>query len=147
MKKHLLLIVLAFAFQLSKANEIVPNNYATSFSKAYQLHPEIPKGILEAVSFCTTHFNHIQHASAQSESCIGIPNAYGVMGLTLDGQNYFSNNLITVSTLSGKSVTDIIDDPEINILAYADAYVAVKNLLNITGNDIASQLPILVYLS
>lgn len=147
MKKNLLLIVLTFAFQIIKANEIIVNNYTTSFNKAYQLHPEIPKGILEAVSFCNTHFNHIQHASAQSESCIGIPSTYGVMGLTLDGQNYFANNLITVSTLSGVTVNEIITNPEKNILAYADAYVAVKNLLTITGNDIESQLPILVYLS
>src|ERR1035437_404345 len=147
MKKLLLLTVFAFAFQISKANETVVNNYTASFNKAYQLHPEIPKGILEAVSFYNTLFNHIQHASAQSESCMGIPNAYGVMGLTLDGQNYFSNNLVTVSKLSGVSVEDIINDPEKNILAYADAYVAVKNLLYITTNDIASQAPILVYLS
>ena len=69
------------------------------------------------------------------------------MGLTLDGQNYFANNLITVSTLSGISVNEIITDPEKNILAYADAYAATKNLLNITANDIESQIPILIYLS
>ncbi len=147
MKKKLLLLVLAFACNRISANDIIPNNYSASFNKAYQLHPEIPKGILEAVSFYNTQFNHIEHTSSQSESCIGIPNAYGVMGLTLDGQNYFANNLITVSTLSGISVNEIITDPEKNILAYADAYAATKNLLNITANDIESQIPILIYLS
>jgi len=153
MKKSLLIIALGFIFcpwnSFGQANKdiIVVNNYSAFFNEAYQLHPEIPRGILEAVSFCNTHFNHIQHASAQPQSCTGIPNAYGVMGLTLDGQNYFANNLVTVSNLSGVSVNDIIADPEKNILAYAAAYAAVKNSLNISDNDIASQLPVLTYLS
>ena len=126
---------------------IVSNDYAQSFAKAYQKNPEIPKGILEAVAFCNTHFKHIQHTSVQPESCTGIPNAYGVMGLTLDGQNYFANNLVIVSDLSGYSVADIIADPEKNILAWADAYAAVKKSLNITSNTIADQIPVLVSLS
>src|ERR1035437_7265573 len=154
MKKTLLIISLMAVLspiksfgQANNTDLIVVNNFATFFNEAYQLHPEIPRGVLEAVSFCNTHFNHIQHASVQPESCTGIPNAYGVMGLTLDGQNYFSNNLVTVSNLSGVSTNDIISDPKKNILAYAAAYVSVKNSLNIIDNDIASQAPILTYLS
>ena len=154
MKKNLLCIAVIFAFfqtnsnaQNTKPDVIIVNNYTQSFNLAYQLHPDIPKGILEAVSFCNTHFNHIQHAVVQPQSCTGIPNTYGVMGLTLDGQNYFANNLVTVSTLSGINVNDIINDPAQNILAYAAAYSSVKNLLAITDNTIESQLPVLKYLS
>lgn len=149
MKKNLLLLVVAFFFglQFTKADDVVVNNYSTYFNNAYQLHPEIPRGILEAVSFCTTHFNHMQHASTQPESCAGIPNTYGVMGLTLDGQNYFSNNLIKVSQLSGYSVNDIITSPEKNILAYAEAYSVTKHALNITSNLVQDQLSVLVALS
>ncbi len=147
MRKFLLILTVSFLSQSSKADEIVVNNYAAFFNTAYQLHPEIPRGILEAVSFCNTHFNHIQHASVHPEGCTGIPNVYGVMGLTLDGQNYFENNLVIVSYLSGVSISDIISDPEKNILAYAAAYSSVKNTLNISDNDIASQLPVLTYLS
>lgn len=154
MKKSLL--VISFAFLLSPcycfgqsnyADVVVLNDYAQSFNKAYQNHPEIPKGILEAVAFCNTHFKHIQHASLQSESCSGIPNTYGVMGLTLDGQNYFRNNLAFVSNLSGYKTNEIISDPEKNILGYADAYAAVKKSLNITSNAIADQMPVLANLS
>ncbi|MES2394941.1 MAG: N-acetylmuramoyl-L-alanine amidase [Bacteroidota bacterium] len=154
MKKSLL--VIAFAFLLSTcycfgqsnyADIVVLNNYTQSFNKAYQNHPEIPKGILEAVAFCNTHFEHIQHASLQSESCSGIPNTYGVMGLTLDGQDYFRNNLVFVSNLSGYKTTEIISDPEKNILAYADAYGAVKKSLNMTSNTIADQILVLANLS
>ena len=154
MKKILLIVALSLAIaplksfgQGNNTDVIVINNYTQSFNKAYQLYPQIPKGILEAVSFCNTHFNHIQHTSVQPESCIGIPNAYGVMGLTLDGQNYFANNLLTVSNLSGESVNDIIADPEKNILAYAAAWMAAKNSLGVTDNDIESQIPVLTFLS
>lgn len=154
MKKSLLVVAFTFLFstcycfgQSNYADVVVLNNYTQSFNKAYQNHPEIPKGILEAVAFCNTHFKHIQHASSQSESCSGIPNTYGVMGLTLDGQNYFSNNLALVSNLSGYKTDEIISDPEKNILGYADAYAAIKNSLNITSNSIADQMPVLANLS
>ena len=95
MKKSLLIIAFAFALfprfsfgQINNSNEIIINNYAQFFSKAYQLHPEIPNGILEAVSFCNTRFTHLQHLSAESGSCSGIPNAYGVLIILLLFQNY-----------------------------------------------------------
>lgn len=147
MKKLLLSLVFLFIIKANYAGSIIINNYSASFDKAYAQHPEIPKGILEAVSFCNTHFTHIEHASLQSESCNGIPNAYGVMGLTLDGQHYFQNNLGQVSQLSHYSIEEIIADPEKNILAFADAFVAIKKMLNINGNDIESNLPVLIYLS
>ncbi|MES2593214.1 MAG: N-acetylmuramoyl-L-alanine amidase [Bacteroidota bacterium] len=151
--KRLLLITFTFfsfpwySFGQSNIDEIVVNNYATFFAKAYQQYPEIPKGVLEAVSFCNTHFTHLQHTSPEPEGCAGIPNAYGVMGLTLDGQNYFSNNLITVAQLSGYSVDDIIGNPEKSILAYAKAYSLIKQSLHISGSNIAKQVPVLVALS
>lgn len=154
MKKSVLIIAIAFVLsalycfgQQNNQDGIIINNYSLSFNKAYQKYPEIPKGILEAVSFCNTHFVHLQHESTEPEGCSGIPNAYGIMGLTLDGQNYFANNLVAVSKLSGYSIDEIIADPEKNILAYADAYMAVKKSLNITSNKIADQLLVLTSLS
>ncbi len=154
MKKNLLSSVFVFALfanysfgQTNTPDKIIPNNYFQLFNKAYQKYPEIPKGILEAVSFCNTRFTHLQHASAIPDGCVGVPNAYGLMALTLEGQNYFKSNLHTVSKLSGFSVNDIINDPEKNILAYAAAYTSIKHTLNITSNIIADQLPVLTWLS
>jgi hypothetical protein len=124
MKRILLLSFLLFssvsifAFQ----NVEVINPYASYFEEAYQQYPEIPRGVLEAVAFTNTHFNHITHQSGEEGSCVGMPQAYGVMGLILDGKNYFRNNLETVSINSGYSVNEIISDPEKNILAYAKVY-------------------------
>ena len=78
--------------QVSKA---IQGNYLAVkayFDKAYLAYPEIPKGMLEAVSFTMTRFYHV--LATGEESCVGLPRVYGVMGLTLDGKNYFRNNLL-----------------------------------------------------
>jgi hypothetical protein len=147
MRKFLLFVSLLFISISSYSDAPVFNIYSKSFDKAYLQHPEIPRGILEAVAFCNTRFTHITHTSAQPESCIGIPNVYGVMGLTLNGQGYFANNLITVKDLSHYTIDEIITDPEKNILAYADAFAAAKKLLAIKGNDVESCMSVLLYLS
>jgi N-acetyl-anhydromuramyl-L-alanine amidase AmpD len=148
MKKLLLSFILLFGIKISPAQEAkIVNNYSASFKKAYLQHPEIPKGMLEAVAFCNSRFTHITHASAASESCAGIPNAYGVMGLTLDGEGFFNNNLVLVSQLSGYSQQEIINSGEKNILAYADAFAAARSQLNIRGGSIEENLPVLTYLS
>lgn len=147
MKRTLLSLAFLLIIQFAFADQPIANPYQASFQKAYALHPEIPKGMLEAVAFCNTRFVHITHASAAPESCAGIPNAYGVMGLTLDGKGYFSNNLMTVSQLSKYSVNEIIADPEKNILAYASAFSAIKKMLNIKKTDVLSNMPVLSYLS
>ncbi|MDQ3049079.1 MAG: N-acetylmuramoyl-L-alanine amidase, partial [Bacteroidota bacterium] len=147
MRKLLLLSSIVIAAISLSATEIVKNNYSSSFEKAYSLHPEIPRGILEAVAYCNTRFEHIQHSSSAPESCAGVPNAYGVMGLTLDGQNYFSNNLQMVADLTKISIADIIADPKKNILAYADAFAAIKKMLMIKSNNPVDHLSVLGYLS
>ncbi|MBL7883144.1 MAG: N-acetylmuramoyl-L-alanine amidase [Bacteroidia bacterium] len=147
MKKYVLLISGLFSIALSNAINPVNNPFTTYFEVAYANQPSVPKGILEAVAFCNTRFSHITHQTHDEASCTGIPDAYGVMGLTLDGKNYFSNNLQIIATLSGYSIEDIITSPEKNILAYATAYAFVKQQLGVQSNAIAEQIPVLTYLS
>lgn len=147
MKKLLLFSAIIFTSIIAKADVRIINEYSKSFDKAYSLHPEIPRGMLEAVAFCNTRFIHITHPTSEQASCTGIPKVYGVMGLTLDGKNYFFNNLQLVSDLSMISANDIISDPEQNILAYAAAYAKAKKLLGIRGTKVEDQLTILTYLS
>lgn len=89
------------------------------FSVAYSNYPQLPKGTLEAVSFTQTRMNHI--SEDEPEGCSGIPKAYGMMGLILDGKNYFNENLKLVSDISGIDEEDIIHDPQQNVMAYAAA--------------------------
>ena len=123
MKKLLLIVATIFSLQSfsnSVGELLITNSYDAFFRKAYALNPSIPKGVLESVAFSQSRFSHLG-TSAQEPSCIGYPIAYGVMGLTENGQGYFRNNLIYVSQLSGYSVSDIKSNPEKNILAYAKA--------------------------
>jgi len=122
-KIYLSLFVLLFNLCLAVPTERpIANPYEAYFAKAYALYPSIPKGTLEAVAYNNTRFYHITHPAGEPESCSGVPSAYGVMGLTLDGKKYFNDNLKKVAKLSGYSPDEIISSPETNILAYAKAY-------------------------
>jgi len=120
MKKIYGCIGLVTLFLSSLNAQVQKNIFQTYFNKAYIENPSIPKGVLEAVAFTQSRFNHIE--PTEHGSCIGLPQAYGVMGLVADGKNYFRNNLVLVSQLSGYSIEDIISSPEKNILAYAKSY-------------------------
>src|ERR1700742_1802160 len=80
---------------------VIVNPYTSYFDEAYQQNPGIPRGVLEAVAFTNTHFNQVTHQPGEEGSCVGLPKAYGVMGFISDGENYFNNNLLLVSRLSG----------------------------------------------
>ena len=149
MKKNLLFLLSFGLFHFSFSQIDIPpvNNYQAQFNQAYIAYPAIPKGILEAVAFSNTRFVHITHNPGDPESCMELPGAYGVMGLTLDGQNYFRNNLVLVSQLSGFQMADIISDPGTNIIAYAKAYNYLLSQSTTTGNNPESQIPILIALS
>lgn len=153
MKKPILAIYLFlshFAFsQTNPQNQVPVNNknhaYDSFFRNAYLQNPKIPKGVLEAVAYTTTRIHHIT-ASANG-SCVELPPVYGVMGLTLDGKNYFRDNLLLVSQLSGFTPEDIMNDPEKNILAFAKAYSELLLSKNITTEKIEAHIPVLIAMS
>jgi N-acetyl-anhydromuramyl-L-alanine amidase AmpD len=121
MKKIFTLLSLGFSMIVSAAvnpNDLITENpYQASFDKAYTKYPLLHRGILEAVSFTNTRFSHLP--ANGPESCTGIPRTIGVMGLVLDGKNFFHNNLIAASMASGISVSDMISNPDKNVEAYA----------------------------
>ena len=116
------------------------------FQEAYRLYPSLPRGILEAVSFTYSRFHHLRPDAFPHEKG-QIPATYGMMGLTLDGEGFFQNNLVKVSLLSGVPVNKIIQSPRDNILAYAAAYHKLMQQYGITTSDLASHFPILDSLS
>lgn len=149
MKKLLLIFASVLTFQsfASSINELLINNpYEASFRKAYSLNPSIPKGVLESVAFSQSRFSQLG-TNEQEGSCIGYPTAYGVMGLTENGQGYFRNNLVYVSQLSGYSVAELKMDAEKSILGYAKAFSVLQQQLSISGNNLKSYQPIFVALS
>lgn len=125
-------------------NIFTPNPYSDKFKKAYHLNPSIPKGILEAVAFTQTRFEHLVE---KEQSCIGYPNTLGVFGLIDNGKNYFRNNLRSISSLSGFTEEKIINEPETHILAYAKAFSNLQTHYSIFGNDLSNYRKIFIALS
>ena len=125
------LFIFIFFNTLATYAELTPNTYQGHFNSAYNAYPQVPRGILEGVSFTQTHFKHIENPEV---GCIGLPSVSGIMGLTENGQGYFRNNLLLVADLSGYSVVDIKQSPLINIMAYAAAYSVIVDSLNISNN-------------
>ena len=101
------------------------SSFQSYCNDAYAANPEVPKGLLEAVSFVQTRMTHLD-ASVQ-ESCTGMPRAWGYMGLIADGEGYFNNTLSLVSAKSGIPVSTILAEPAMEIKAYAAAYTAIIN--------------------
>lgn len=96
--------------------------YTTAFKSAYQACPDIPQGLLEAISFTNTQCHHLTDADYHHDGPDAMPRAYGLMGLVKDGKGYFRENLHLVSELSGISEAEILESPERNVLAYAKAF-------------------------
>ena len=105
---------------LAQNNEI--QSYKSAFNAAYEAFPDIPRGLLEAVSFTNTHCYHLTDANYFNDGPNAMPRAYGLMGLVKDGKNYFRENLHLVSELSGISEAEVLESPEKNVLAYAKAF-------------------------
>lgn len=146
LKKYLLIAVALFLVQCiyAQPTNYPQNQYEIAFTYAYQQYPQLPKGILEAVAFSQTRFNHIQN---ETEGCLGMPVTHGVMGLTLDGKGFFKNNLLYVSQLSGISVQQILTSPQQNILAFASAYNTLLQQLTTDKTNIENHATILATLS
>ncbi|MCB9361387.1 MAG: N-acetylmuramoyl-L-alanine amidase [Flavobacteriales bacterium] len=125
--KKITTLFLIFIVLFTQAQKLPTNIYQSEFDAAYQQYPNVPRGVLEAVSYTMTRFQHLTNTP---ESCTGIPKTYGVMGLTLDGKNYFNNNLNYISQVSGISINDILTSPAQNILAFAAAYNHQLTLLS-----------------
>lgn len=119
MKYTVALFILLFC-GIAKGQNLPANPYKKEFNDAYVAYPNIPRGLLEAVAWTNTRFTHLQ-PDEDAETCTGMPQAYGVMGLYKDGRKYFENNLQHVALLSGYPKTEIIANPAISILAYATA--------------------------
>lgn len=97
-------------------------NYKNDFEAAYQACPDIPRGLLEAVSYTNTHCSHLTDDNYFHDGPDAMPRAYGMMGLVRDGKGYFRENLHLVAELSGISEAEILQSPAANVMAYAKAF-------------------------
>ena len=137
MRRLFILFALALLLPLiglAQNNEI--QNYRIAFQSAYQVCPDVPQGLLEAISFTNTHCNHLTDDNYFHDGPEAMPRAYGLMGLVKDGKGYFRENLHLVSKLSGISEAEILQSPAKNVMAYAKAFdrlVKANKATNIQG--------------
>ena len=90
MKRLKTLFVLLFLLPFfGKAQTKELQNYNAVFDAAYQDYPDIPQGMLEAISFTNTHCHHLTDANYFHDGPDAMPRAYGLMGLVKDGKGYF----------------------------------------------------------
>ena len=111
--------------------------------------PMLPHGLLEAVAFTNSQCHHFtdNDYSMPADDNTAMPRSYGMMGLVKDGKGYFRENLKTVSKLSGFAEQEIIDDPKINVLAYAKACEKVALQIGVKSNAVEDWMPVIVELS
>ncbi len=146
MKRLKTLFVLLFLLPFfGKAQTKELQNYNAVFDAAYQDYPDIPQGMLEAISFTNTHCHHLTDANYFHDGPDAMPRAYGLMGLVKDGKGYFRENLHMVSELSGISESEILERPEKNVLAYAKAFERLANERN--AKEIKGYLSVIQELS
>ena len=146
MKRLKTLFVLLFLLPFfGKAQTKELQNYNAVFDAAYQDYPDIPQGMLEAISFTNTHCHHLADANYFHDGPDAMPRAYGLMGLVKDGKGYFRENLHMVSELSGISESEILERPEKNVLAYAKAFERLANERN--AKEIKGYLSVIQQLS
>jgi Negative regulator of beta-lactamase expression len=132
------------------ANEQIRQDYDSikkHFDEAYRQYPNIPRGVLEAVSFTYTRFHPFVPSDTLELDKNALPPLYSVMGLTLYGKGVFRENLKLVSQLSGHSANDISNDCHIAILAYAAAFSRLQASYRPSGDEMMDILPILLELS
>ncbi|MBD3637681.1 MAG: N-acetylmuramoyl-L-alanine amidase [Crocinitomicaceae bacterium] len=142
LKNSLLLIsILLGSISTSFSQNSYP--YESEFQSAYQQYPDIPKGMLEAVSYCQTRISDLNH---EAPSCLGLPGYFGVMGLVLDGQNYFDETATKVANLANVHPFTL-GDPHNDIMAFAKAYHVLMVQNNVTSTDFVGQELILRALS
>lgn len=121
MKRFLLtLLISASSFGLNAGTNPVPNPYQADFDAAYVAYPDIPRGVLEAVSFTNTRFTDLSYND--EASCTGMPQAITIMGLFENGEGWFTENIRIVKLLSGSTCEEIKTSPANCILAYAKAF-------------------------
>ena len=142
--KHVILSILAFVLCLgmnAQEKEV--------FQKVEQQCPTLPVGLLQAISQTNTQCHHLTDEDYQvpADDPTAMPRAYGMMGLVINGKGCFRENLKTVAVLSGYSEQEILDNPYINVLAYARAFEKLAKQMAIRSSKAEDYIPVIEALS
>lgn len=107
------------------------NPYAPLFAAAYEAHPVVPRGALEAVAYAQSRFSLLEPGPA----CTGIPQGIGLFGWIADGKGYFRENLFTIAALAQLPTEALRKDPALQIEALARAFAQRMQARQISPTD------------
>ncbi|MCX7606054.1 MAG: N-acetylmuramoyl-L-alanine amidase [Bacteroidia bacterium] len=108
------------------------NPYQSDFDLAYQTHPLVPRGALEAIAYVQSRFTPLTPTAG---SCTGIPQGWGLFGWIEDGKGYFRENLSLITALSRLPVQAIKDSPRLQVEALARAYENLMLSQGVSSDD------------
>lgn len=94
-----------------------PGEFQNYCQQAYAAYPNVPRGVIEAVSYTQTRMSYL--SDSEMESCSGLPKSHGYLGMIARGKGYFKENMRLVSQVSGISLSRIRENPDIEVLAFA----------------------------
>lgn len=115
------------------------------FGLAYAYKPNIPRGLLEAVSYTQTRFEDLK---GPHHSCVGIPEAKGLFGLVEDGKGYFNETLDSVAKYSNQTPFTVVATPLSQAICYVAALDSLARRFGIPGPyTVESLIPVLDRLS
>lgn len=114
MKRLLLFASCLFGFHSFSQSNADFENYC---QQAYAAYPNVPRGMLEAVSFTQTRMSYL--TESELESCSGLPKSRGFLGMVANGKGYFKENMKMVAQLSGIPLPQIRQNPLMEISAFA----------------------------
>ncbi len=115
------------------------------FEEAYALHPSLPRGCLEAISYQYRRFSTVEPDYDDCDHTI--PRNHTVMGLTIDGKGVFRENLKLIDSLSSFTASEMLASPRAAILAYAEAFSTLQERYQCYAKEIEAYKPIFIALS
>ena len=120
------------------------NPYQNLFANTYVQHPQVPRGLLEAIAWRESRFMPLL---PQEPSCIGIPQGWGLFGWIEDGKGYFRENLHLIAEKTHLLLKDLKTNPALQIEALALAYEAYCQAKHLSPKDLFSVKNFLIAVS
>ncbi len=140
-------LLLIFSVSLSLQAQSSKNNSQSSiqlndaFTSSAQIY-DVPVDILKSVAYAETRMMQIIPKENDDANCMGMPKAYGIMGLRDD--NWFGHSLVDGAKLIGATVGEVKNSASLNIKAAAALLSKYAYELNIIDrNNLSSWRPVL----
>ncbi len=114
-------LLIAGGLLLAQAAKYPPNSYQALFNDVYARHPDVPRGLLEAIAWRESRFMPL---SPTESACSDMPQGWGLFAWMENGQGYFRENLRLIAEKTNLPLSELKNSPTLQIEALARAYKA-----------------------